>query len=390
MSSGSDSEPEVEGKEVDFNDLTNSDIVTKYRLAAEIATKTMEGVLSQLVAGKTVLEVCKFGDDLIVLQTAKYFKSKKVEKGVAFPTCVSVNDVVCHNSPLESEEPVVLKAGDTVRVDLGVHMDGYIAQVAQTVVVKGEGDAAAVTGPLADAVVGAHTALEAAIRTVKPGAKNTDVTAVISKVAEAFGLNAVQGTLSHEIKRYVIDGSNVILQKEDTDNKADEFEFTVGDAFTLDVCLSSGEGKPKETGARTTVFKRAVDETYRLKMKSSRYVLNEVSKRFPTLPFTIRVLEDEKQARMGVVECVKHDLLHPYPVLCEKPEAHVGHFKATVLILPSGTVKITGASLPEGAFASDKTVPEDLAALLATGTGKKRRKKKKKGGAGGGAGGAEA
>jgi len=36
--------------------------------------------------------------------------------------------------------------------------------------------------------------------------------------------------------------------------------------------------------------------------------------RFPTLPFTLRALEDEKQARMGVVECLKHDLLHPYPV----------------------------------------------------------------------------
>lgn len=45
-----------------------------------------------------------------------------------------------------------------------------------------------------------------------------------------------------------------------------------------------------------------------------RYVFNEMNHRFPTLPFTLRALEDEKQARMGVVECLKHDLLHPYPV----------------------------------------------------------------------------
>lgn len=190
-------------------------------------------------------------------------------------------------------------------------------------------------------------------------------------------------------RRFVIDGSNVILQVEDADNKADEFEFTVGDAFTLDICFSSGDGKARETGKRTTVFKRAVDEKYALRMKASRNVINEVSRRFPTLPFTIRDLEDEKQARMGVVECVKHDLLHPYPVLYEKADAHVGHFKATVLILPSGTVKVTGGALPDGAFASEKTLPEDLAKVLASGGAKKRRRKKKKGGAGG-AGGASA
>lgn len=39
-----------------------------------------------------------------------------------------------------------------------------------------------------------------------------------------------------------------------------------------------------------------------------------MNKRFTTFPFTLRALDDEKQARMGVVECLKHDLLHPYPV----------------------------------------------------------------------------
>lgn len=47
--------------------------------------------------------------------------------------------------------------------------------------------------------------------------------------------------------------------------------------------------------------------------------------RFPTLPFTLRALEDEKQARMGVVECLKHDLLHPYPVSLEEGRRRVEH-----------------------------------------------------------------
>lgn len=57
-----------------------------------------------------------------------------IEKGVAFPTCVSVNECVCHNSPLISEAQEDIKEGDIVKVDLGVHIDGYIAVVAHTVV----------------------------------------------------------------------------------------------------------------------------------------------------------------------------------------------------------------------------------------------------------------
>lgn len=57
-----------------------------------------------------------------------------MDKGVAFPTCVSVNECVCHNSPLPSEPQEPIKEGDVVKVDLGVHIDGYVAVVAHTVV----------------------------------------------------------------------------------------------------------------------------------------------------------------------------------------------------------------------------------------------------------------
>lgn len=69
---------------------------------------------------------------------------------------------------------------------------------------------------------------------------------------------------------------------------------------------------------RTTVFKKS-NETYMLKMKASRALFTEVSSKCGTMPFSLRNLEDEKKARMGVVECVSHKLLEPFHVLYEKP-----------------------------------------------------------------------
>lgn len=63
-----------------------------------------------------------------------------MEKGIAFPTCVSVNNICAHYSPLVSDanetekETATLKEGDVVKIDLGVHIDGYIALVGHTVV----------------------------------------------------------------------------------------------------------------------------------------------------------------------------------------------------------------------------------------------------------------
>ena len=52
--------------------------------------------------------------------------------GIAFPCCISVNNCICHYSPLTHDADTVLKAGDLAKIDLGAHIDGFIAVVAHT------------------------------------------------------------------------------------------------------------------------------------------------------------------------------------------------------------------------------------------------------------------
>lgn len=129
----------------------------------------------------------------------------------------------------------------------------------------------------------------------------------------------MEGVLSHKVKKHLIDGNDVIISKETPDAKVEEYEFAPGDVFGLDIFVSTGEGKPKESEYRTTVFKRELDAQYNLKLKNARAFFTEVNKRFPTLPFAIRSFEDLKAAKVGVKECLDHDLLTAYPVLVEKP-----------------------------------------------------------------------
>ena len=57
---------------------------------------------------------------------------------------------------------------------------------------------------------------------------------------------------------------------------------------------------------------------------------------------------------MGIKECITHELLEPYPVLHEAQGDVVAHVKFTVLLLPSGTVKITGMPIDYSAYQTDK------------------------------------
>ena len=114
--------------------------------------------------------------------------------------------------------------------------------------------------------------------------------------------------------------------------------------YAIDVLISTGEGLGREKDAKITIYKKT-DDSYMLKMKTSREFYSKVSKQFGTMPFNIRNMEDERKARMGVVECVKHQVLQPFNVLYEKEGCFVAQFKFTVLLMPNGPMKITGNTL---------------------------------------------
>jgi methionine aminopeptidase len=172
----------------------------------------------------------------------------------------------------------------------------------------------------------------------------------------------------------------VIINKETSEQKVEEFEFAAGDVIGLDIFVSSGEGKPKESEFRTCVFKRELDTQYNLKIKSSRQFFAEINKKFPTLPFSIRAIEEPLVAKVGVKECIEHDLLTAYPVLTEKAGEVVAQFKCTIAVLPKSTVILAGEHLINTArYTTDKKITDqDTLNLINSELWKKEDKKKTK------------
>jgi len=369
--------------DLEEKDISQPDVLEKYKVAGDIAHRTMLALLAHVQPGMNIHEVCAYGDKMILELTAASFKKTiKKNKGIGFPTCVSVNNCAGHMSPLPEDSVSIppLKPGDLVKIDLGAQIDGFVGMCAHTwILPTGPEQTEPFTGKMADVVCAAYYAAECALHLLQPGRTNTEITKMIRTIADIFHVNPVEAVLSHQMKQNCIDANNVILNREEVDQHVEEFKFDVNQVYGIDILMSTGEGKTRETVNRTTVFKRALDRSYQLKLTAARQIFGEINNKCPTLPFSLTCL-DEKKRRMGITEIVKHELVDAYPVLWERDGEYIAQFKFTVLIMAGGTEKVgsNNPALPLPPVSSQYSITEEVQQVLALPLKRPKKKPKKK------------
>jgi len=362
--------------------------ITKYKTAADIVHQAMKKLVELSVEGAKVLELCEEGDKLIEAGTAAVYnkggKGGKIPKGLAFPTSISVNNTVAHFSPLASDPLSALELGkdDVVKIHIGAHIDGFASVSAETLIV-GATEQSPATGRRADVLKAAWHAAEIATRLIKVDNKNWAVTEAVNNVTKAWDCHAVEGMLSCQHQKNQIDGKKrIILNPNEAQRRETEaVTFAEGEVYGIDILVSSADdGKARSEESRTTIYQRAADVTYQLKMKTSRAVFSEIQKKAGPFPFTLRCLEDEKRARMGVQEAVQHGLLRPYEVLYTPANTFVAAFHFTIALLPGGPSLITHKPVwysPEKVKTEKELEDAELKELLAKNLRESKKAKKK-------------
>lgn len=367
--------------------LQEPDVVTKYKMAAEMANRVVTELSSLCVAGAKASELCAKGDEMIEKETGSVFNKnvngKPVPKGIAFPTCVSVNHVLFHYSPIDETEDAEIAEGDMVKIDLGVQLDGFCAIVAHTVVV-GATPENPVEGEKADVMLAAYHACQAAARLIAPGNKTEDVVKVTDEICKDYGVSMVEDVVSYSMTQSeYMDEKSVNFRPSDANKKQfPSVNFEEYEAYAVDVVVSNGDGKSKRSDVKTTVFKHT-GQRYQLKSKQARTFHRELTQRFDGMAFTLRSFKDNTMtARLGIKECVEHGVLAPFEVHAEKRGVAAAQFKFTVLLMPNGNLKITGLDIDPACFKTDKKIQnQDIHKILAkslTSKSKKKKNKKKK------------
>jgi len=264
---------------------------------------------------------------------------------------VSPSSYVTPYTPLnsdESEAATELQPGEPVKIQLGAQIDGFGSIVCDTILVPPKDKPQdVVSGRPADLLLATYYANELLLRLIVPPgllATGTDeekakaaaakpptqsrITALLEKVAKAYDCTLVESTTSWLFERNEIEGKKKIVVAPGEGAKGEGIP-EVGEVWGVETGLSLGSGKVKQLEQRPTLHRKTT-QTYGLKRATSRKILSEVQKKFGTFPFSLRQLEDERDAKSGVVECVRGNVFRQYELVGDKDGAPVARLLTTI------------------------------------------------------------
>lgn len=272
-------------------------------------------------------------------------------QGFSHPTTISPASYVTPYTPLrtdEAEAATEIQAGEPIKIQLGAQIDGFGSIVCDTVLAT-PADAAGeeVSGRSADLVLATYYANELLLRLmVPPGllAQGTDeekakaaskkaptqsqLTSMLEKITDSYECKLIESTTSWLFDRNEIEGTKKIVLAPSEGTKGDGTP-EVGEVWGVEMGVSLGSGKVKGLDQRATLHRRT-NQTYGLKRPTSRKILSEVQKKFGTFPFSLRQLDDERDAKSGVVECVRGNVFRQYEMVGDKDNSPVARLLTTI------------------------------------------------------------
>lgn len=299
----------------------DEDVVKKYIEAGRIARIVRDEAVKLIEAGRRLIDVCEYVEN----------RTRELGAAPAFPCNISVNEIAAHYSPLAGDESTIPENA-VVKLDIGVHVDGYIADTAVTVSLDDKWT------PLLEAV---EEALSRAIELVKPGVKFAEVGKAIENVITSRGFKPITNLGGHSLARYTIHAGESIPNAYDVLARG---RFSVGKAYAIEPFGTNGAGLVYE-GELITIHALVRTSLRRRLDPRTRRVLEAIKERFRTLPFSERWLVDVEQdvdvLRKSLRKLARMGYLVQYPVLIEKGRGIVAQFEHTVVITSSGEVIVT-------------------------------------------------
>ena len=266
-----------------------------------------------------------------VLQICETIEKSIRDKGgrLAFPCNICINEVAAHYSPPPGEKKVV-PAGSLVKVDLGVHIDGYIADTATSIGFGPEYD---------DMINAAKDALEQAINVLRPGIKLSEVGGVVQRTIERYGFKPIRNLSGHQVARYVIHTGRSIPNVSGFDGS----RVSEDDVCAIEPFVTTSSASGEVMGLKEAYILRFQRERS-VKDASARILLKKIKSRFRTLPFSERWLRGilpEEELDRALSELLSNKSLVAYPVLVESSGNVVAQAEHTVIITRDGCVPTT-------------------------------------------------
>ena len=291
-----------------------------YIKAGKIASEVREYARNQDHTGRTLSEICNDVENEIIKKGGE----------LAFPVNVSLNDIAAHYTA-EPNDPTIVKNTDVLKIDVGVHIDGYIADTAVTV---------SFDSKYQDLIDIAQRALDEAIGIARSNTRVSDIGRIIEKTITKYGCKPIQNLSGHSLERYTIHAGQSIPNIWTIGHS---FNLSVNNVYAIEpfVTTKDGQGIVYE-GKVKNIF--GIASRKRTKDQKADEFLEYLWNKFKTLPFALRwVVKDyeEKEALSLLEPLLKKKNVHAYPILVEGSNRIVVQAEHTIIPQEFNTITIT-------------------------------------------------
>ncbi|KAI1623296.1 methionine aminopeptidase 2-like protein [Exophiala viscosa] len=326
-------------EELRYNDrqvVQGSTFLSDYRQAAEVHRQVRYWVQQNVKPGQTLMDIAMGIDDGVraLLGNAGLEPGDSLKAGMGFPTGLSLNHGVAHYTPNPGQRDIVLQQSDVMKVDFGVHINGWIIDSAFTMAFD----------PMYDNLLAAaKDATNAGIQTAGIDVRICDVSAAIQEAMESyevdirgetFPVKAVRSLCAHDIKHYRIHGGKSIPFVKN----ADQTKMEEGEVFAIETFGTTGRGVlVDDEGIYGYGLSHDAPKQVTLPLVSANRLYKTIKKNFGTLVFCHRYL-----ARLGLerylagLNCLERNgIVESYQPLADVKGSYSAQFEHTILLRES-------------------------------------------------------
>ena len=285
-------------------------------------------------AGKLARNALHFGKELIEEGKPMLEVTEEIEKYVfdnggelAFPTNLAVNNVGAHWTPSSKTVKKFQKA-DLVKLDVGVHIDGYIGDNALTVEIGTEN-----YRKLIDT---SREALNAAIEVAGPGINVGMIGYAVQTTIENRGYKPIANLTGHGIKRYNLHSGISVPNVKENGGAV----LKPGDIIAIEPFVTDGAGR---VGGKRNSNIYHVRQIRNIRDEKAAKMIDEIQHRYKGLPFAERWLHriQKNDATNSLTKLMRSGIVSYYPILDELGKGMVAQSEHTVLITNSGCEVLT-------------------------------------------------
>ncbi len=288
------------------------DVIEKYKKAGKVSAQIRKEILEIIKPGMKILDLAEKIEKMITERGC----------GIGFPVNIGINEITAHYTPVYNDERVIEK-GDLVKIDQGLHVDGYVADMAYTYCSQPH-----------DYIRTAEEAVKAAIDIIKPGITVSEISNAIYESIKSKGLGVITNLTGHGLEQYVIHGPPNIPNKKN-DNKT---VIEEGHVIAIEPFITEADSHVKDS-TPTEIYSFLQPRPVR--MVEAREIMEVSANEFNGLPFAKRwfagVFSPVKTA-MALRQLEQANAIHPYPVLKETQNRSVAQAEHTIIVLDTPIV----------------------------------------------------